>query len=128
MLAIVSRVSATLLDSDRMVAPMATGASSSSEIEQHRELQDVEGQEDGRLAVVDARRARPADADGEVEQGRERDRAADRQDRHAEAQPPVHDGGGEGLARDRAPADRNQRAQAHATAQHGHSAGAPGSG
>ncbi len=31
MLAMVSRVSATLLASDRMVAPIATGASSSSE-------------------------------------------------------------------------------------------------
>ena len=126
MLTMVSSDSAMLLASDRMVAPMATGASSSStngidqaagKIEQHGELQDVEGEEDRGLAVVDARRGRPSQADREIEQGRQCDRAAHRQHRQGEAQTPMDDGGGEELAGDGGPADQHQRAQAHAAAQ-----------
>ena len=89
-----------------MVPPQAAG-----EIEQGRKLQDVEAEQCRRRAFPQAVAEREADAQGDVEPGRDGNGEEAPAERQREAEPEMHAGDGDALAGDRQPAQAHQRVE-----------------
>ena len=81
------------------------------QIEQCRQLDDIEGQQRGRGAFAQPLMGRTRDGEPEVEQHRGAEDGKPRAQHHRKPEPVMDHQQGRRLAADRAPADRDQRAQ-----------------
>ena len=89
------------------------------QIEQRAELDEIEAERVRDLPVAEPRRTTPRALDPEIDQRRGGDDRQHRSERQREAEREAHEQDREELARDRHPADQDQRPQAHAAARPG---------
>ena len=82
--------------------------------QQHRKLGDVEGKKPRRPAGFEPLRHREADAQRDIEPGRQRDHREAGPDRQLVVEPEIHHQHGGGLADHREPAQPHQRIETHA--------------